>query len=81
MRKVFVALVVALIVGVGGYFGFVYWAQNAVTREVETALEGWGEEHRLGDPWPHRVRRVVTNAEGQRRRGAVARRGRIPRSR
>jgi hypothetical protein len=41
MRKLFVALVVAVVVGVGGYFGVVYWTQQAATREVEAALDGW----------------------------------------
>ncbi len=43
MRKVFVGLVVVLIVGVGGYFGSVYWTQSTATREVETALDGWAK--------------------------------------
>jgi hypothetical protein len=43
MRKVFVALVVAVILGVGGYFGVVYWTQHAATREVEATLEGWAK--------------------------------------
>jgi hypothetical protein len=41
MRKVLVGLVVALIVGVGGYFGAAYWAQYAAAREVEAVLDGW----------------------------------------
>lgn len=41
MRKVLVGLVVALIVGVGGYFGVVYWAQYAAAREVDAVLDGW----------------------------------------
>src|SRR5262249_18380180 len=41
MRKVLVGLVLAVIVGVGGYFGVVYWAQYTAAREVEAALDGW----------------------------------------
>ena len=41
MRKVLAGLAVALIVGVGGYFGVVYWAQYVVAREVEAVLDGW----------------------------------------
>jgi hypothetical protein len=43
MRKVYVALVVAVIIGVGSYFGVVYWTQHAATREVEAALDGWAK--------------------------------------
>jgi len=43
MRKLFVALVVAAIIGVGGYFGVVYWTQHAATREVEATLAGWAK--------------------------------------
>jgi hypothetical protein len=42
MRKVIVGLVVAVVLGVGGYFGVVYWTQQVATREVEAALDGWG---------------------------------------
>jgi hypothetical protein len=41
MRKVLVGLVLAVIIGVGGYFGVVYWAQYAAAREVEAVLDGW----------------------------------------
>jgi hypothetical protein len=41
MRKVLAGFAVALIVGVGGYFGVVYWAQYVAAREVEAVLDGW----------------------------------------
>ena len=41
MRKALAGLAVALMVGVGGYFGVVYWAQYVAAREVEAVLDGW----------------------------------------
>jgi hypothetical protein len=42
MRKVLAGVFFALVVaGVGGYFGVTCWAQYAVTREVDAALDRW----------------------------------------
>jgi hypothetical protein len=41
MRKVILGLLVALLVGVGGYFGAVHWAERTAAREVDARLDLW----------------------------------------
>jgi hypothetical protein len=41
MRKLIAGLLVALVVGAGGYFGAVYWAERTAAREVDGRLERW----------------------------------------
>ena len=41
MRKVILGLLVALLAGVGGYFGAVHWAERTAAREVDARLDLW----------------------------------------
>jgi hypothetical protein len=44
MRKVLVGLLVALVIGAGGYFGATYWAERIATRQVDAELDRWRSE-------------------------------------
>jgi len=41
MRKLILGLLVLLLVGVGGYFGALYWAERIAAREVDARLDLW----------------------------------------
>ncbi|HEX5959447.1 MAG TPA: hypothetical protein VFY92_12435 [Hyphomicrobiaceae bacterium] len=41
MRKAIAAVVIVLLVGIGGYLGVTYWAQRAAAREVDAVLDRW----------------------------------------